>query len=178
MQPTAILRQRGVSLIEAMMTLAVMAVTVGTVAPGMAEMQDRRRLEGATAQLETELQYARSLAVERRETVRVSFSEQAGESCYVIHTGGNSDCRCGQGGTTVCEDGAQALRTAHFDGASRLQVTSNSDSIGFDAEKGTVTPTATIELRNPRDDRVRLVVNILGRVRACTTTGVAGYRPC
>jgi type IV fimbrial biogenesis protein FimT len=171
---------RGVSLVESMITLAVTAVTLGTVVPGFGDMHDRRRLEGAAAQIETELQYARSLAVEQRQTVRMSFHGEAGHSCYVVHTGGPGDCRCDQGEAreAVCEGDARALRTAHFEAATGLRLSSNAASIGFDAVKGTVTPTATLQLANAHDDRLRLVVNIMGRVRACTPTGLAGYKAC
>ncbi len=170
-------RQLGVTLIETLMTLAITAVTLGSVVPGLGELTDRKRLEGVAAQLETELQFARGLAVERRETVRVSFQAGESTSCYVIHTGPANACSC-ETGAPVCTGGAEALRDAHFDTAARVQSASNSASIGFDPVKGTVTPTATIELTNARADRLRLVVNIMGRVRACSPSALPGYRAC
>ncbi len=170
-------QQRGLTLVESMIALAITAVTVGTIAPSLGKLQDRRRLEAATAQLETELQYARSLAVARNESVRFSFQADASNSCYVIHTGSANACRC-ISGVTSCTGKAQALRTVRFDAGSRLRGTSNSSSFLFDAVKGTVTPTATLEMRNPRGDALRLVVNIMGRVRSCTPTGLPGYKAC
>jgi type IV fimbrial biogenesis protein FimT len=76
-------QQRGLTLVESMIALAITAVTVGTIAPSLGKLQDRRRLEAATAQLETELQHARSLAVARNESVRFSFQADATNSCYL-----------------------------------------------------------------------------------------------
>lgn len=170
-------RQRGLSLIEAIMTTAVLAVTTGTALPNLMGMAQRHRLEGATAQLETELQYARSLAVTDRRAVRFSFTADGAGSCYVIHTGGPGACRC-EGETAVCTGDASAIRTVAHGAANGLRVSSNSASFMFDPTRGTVTPTATIELGNARGDALRLVVNILGRVRACTPTGMPGHRAC
>jgi type IV fimbrial biogenesis protein FimT len=169
--------QRGATLIEGLMVALIGSVTLGTVAPGMTQLQDRRRLEAASAQLETELHYARSLAVARNESVRFSFQAQADSSCYVIHTGSANACQCATG-APVCTGTAQALRMVQYEAGSQVRSTSNSSSLLFDAAKGTVTPTATMELRNPRGDVVHLVINIMGRVRACTTTALPGYKAC
>jgi type IV fimbrial biogenesis protein FimT len=170
-------QQRGVSLIETVMTMAVLAVTTGTLLPSLSSMTQRHRLEGAAAQLETEMQYARGLAVKERRAVRFSFRADAEQSCYVIHTGGPNACVC-QGETAVCTGNAEALRTVAYTASGGLRVASNSASFMFDPIKGTVTPTATIELGNARGDALRLVVNILGRVRSCTTTGMSGHKAC
>src|SRR5690349_16995503 len=90
---------RGFTMVEALIVLGVAAVTVGSVAPGFQRAFEARRLEGAAAQLETELQFARSEAVQRNESVRVSFDNA--RSCYVIHTGPAGACECGTG-APVC----------------------------------------------------------------------------
>lgn len=171
-------RSRGFTLIESLIVLAVAAVTVGSVAPGFQRAVETRRLEGVAAQLETELQFARSLAVTRNQSVRFSFGSggQAG-SCYVIHTGAAGACQCTTG-APVCSAGAEALRTHAFDSDRGMRASSTSASFLFDPTRGTVTPTSTIELRSGERDALRLVVNITGRVRACSPSGLAGYRTC
>ena len=170
-------RQRGVSLIETLMVAAIVTITAGAVMPDFSSMLQRQRLQGAVAQLQTELQYARSLAVAERQAVRFSFRANASQSCYAIHTGAAGACQC-SGQTATCTGGAVSFRTVGFDSASGLRATSNSGSFLFDPVKGTVTPTATIAVVNNQGDTVRLVVNIMGRVRSCTPTGLPGYKPC
>ncbi len=169
--------QRGITSLEALMVLGITAVMLGTAVPGLGEMQDRRRLEGAAAQLETELQFTRSLAVADPRQVRVSFQSSAAQSCYVIHTGSANACRC-EGPQTTCNAGAAEVRTVRFDADSRLRLNVNSASILFDPIKGTVTPTATLRLANTRGDGINLVVNIMGRIRSCSPTGLVGHKPC
>lgn len=171
--------QRGLSLIEAVVVLAVVALSLGAALPSFESVRARRHLEGAAAQLETELQYARSSAVALDRTVRVSFEDGPLGSCYIIHTGSSQDCRCSGNGTASCVPGAQMLRAASFDTASPVQVTSNSRSIAYSSDFGTVTPTGTVALRNRRNEAVHLVVNLMGRVRSCAATpGITGLPRC
>jgi type IV fimbrial biogenesis protein FimT len=170
-------KQFGITTLEAVMALAITTATLGSTLPGFSEMQDRRRLEGAAAQLETEMQFARGLAVTERRAVRFSFQADAAKSCYVIHTGPANGCRC-DAEQTACVAGAKEVRTVRFEAGSRLRVTSNSSSMLIDPIKGTVSPTATVKLSNARGDGVNVVINIMGRVRACSPTGMNGQRPC
>lgn len=170
-------RQRGASLIETLMVAAIITITAGAVVPDFSSMLQRQRLQSAAAQLQTELQYARSLAVAERQAVRFSFRADASQSCYAIHTGSAGACQC-SGQAATCTGGAVAFRTAGFENASGLRATSNSSSFLFDPVRGTVTPTATVAMVNSQGDTIRLVVNIMGRVRSCTTTGLPGYKAC
>jgi type IV fimbrial biogenesis protein FimT len=106
--------------------------------------------------------------VARSETVRVAFGDSAAGSCYVIHTGKAHDCSCQADGSAVCSAGAQVVRSAGFPAAVGVQLSSSADQVGFDAEHGTATPTTTVQLDNARGDGVRLVVNIMGRIRSCS----------
>lgn len=171
--------QRGLTLVECLMSLAVAAVSVGAVAPGFQQMQERRHLEGAAAQLATDIRHARSAAVARRAPVRLSAQLSAGSSCYIVHTGSAGDCRCSGEGTAVCTSGAEALRTVSFEAGRRLRLSSTSASMLFDPDRGTVTPTGTLHLQTPDGAAIRQVVNIMGRVRACSPGGsMPGYPAC
>jgi type IV fimbrial biogenesis protein FimT len=169
---------RGVSLIETAVVLAIVAVLVGAAAPGFQELRQRRQLEGVAAQLETDLQLARTEAVARNESVRVGFvQDTSGGSCYVLHTGPAGGCGCDAQGVSTCGAGAVVLRTVPLAAGFPVRLVSNSASILFDATKGTVTPTASIQLLSPVG-QLRQIVNVMGRVRSCSPDGVAGVRAC
>ena len=171
--------RRGFSMIESMTVLAVMAVTVGSAAPSLMALRDGKRLEGAAAQIETELQFARSLAVARNETVRFTFGSGTGAGCYVIHTGAPHGCVCGGPGVPAqCSAGAEALRSVSFEATDRLSIRSASSTFGFDPTKGTVTPTATLRLSTAPGKTLHVIVNLMGRVRSCSPNGVPGYKAC
>ena len=171
--------QRGVTLIESLVVMVITAVILSVALPSFESARARRHLDGMAAQLETELQFARSLAVARNETVRIGFEAKGATSCVIIHSGSPGDCVCGVGGPAVCKADAQEIRTTRLDALSPVSVHSNSRSIGFSPHFGTVTPTATMEVANRRGEVVRLVVNVMGRVRSCTpSAGLQGYRRC
>lgn len=172
-------RQRGITLVEQLIVMAIFAVLLGAALPSLDQIRARRHLEGAAAQLETELQFTRGLAVARDASVRIGFESDGAGSCYVIHTGGPNDCSCAGGKQAVCGAGAEAIRTVRFDADSPVALRSNVRSMVFAPETGTVTPTATLRMTNRRGDELRLVVNIMGRVRQCTPTpDLRGHPRC
>lgn len=168
---------RGFTLVEMLAALAVTAVALGSVLPDFSRLVQRQRLEGAAAQLETELQLARSQSVADGRNLRIGFHADAAGSCYVIHTGGPGACRC-EGAATTCSAEATALRTVAYEAKDALRVTSNAGSLVFDGVKGTITPTASITLANDSGDRLKLVISVMGRVRDCSPSGLRGHRAC
>lgn len=171
---------RGASLVEALIVLGVLGVTLGAALPSLSEARERQRLRGAAAQLETEIFHARSLAVARNQVLRLSFGTGAGAGCYVLHTGSHAThCSCGAGdGAATCHGSAEALRSMALAPATGLHMQANVAGMAFEPLRGTVTPTGTLRLSNARGDRVHLVVNIMGRVRACTPSGAPGWPDC
>lgn len=182
-QATARRAQRGLSLIECVAAMAVAVFALGSAVPNFMQLRERKQLEGAAAQLATDIRHARSLAVAHRTPVRLSVQQSAGGSCYVIHTGRAGDCQCTAAGASSCRTNSQALRTVGFDGAGAVGVTTNSSSMLFDPDRGTVTPTGTLSLHLQRQRQagpsIRQVVNIMGRARACSPApALPGYPAC
>jgi len=171
-------RQRGASLIEASISLAVVGILVSLSVPDWSLMRDRKHLEGASAQFEVDLQWARSLAVARGDTVRIGFESADNHSCYVIHTGPAGACRCADDGVPSCSADAVGLRQVQLQPLAPVSLTSNVRSMLFDGVRGTVTPTATVQLRMPEGPVVRHVVNLMGRVRTCATPALGNHVAC
>lgn len=171
--------QRGLTLVEAAVTLAITAVAIGAAAPNFGSAVERHHLEGVAAQIETDFAYARSLAVAQNRTLRLNF---AGPRCYVVHAGSTTSCQCAPDGSASCTSGAEVLRVVQLAPSVPVELQSNSSSIAFDAFKGTVTPTATVKVKAAHGATLHKVVNIMGRVRTCTPTpgmdGLSGYVSC
>lgn len=171
--------QRGLTLIECVVTLAIIVITLGAAIPSFTQARERRHLEGAAAQLATDIRHARSLAVSHGAPVRLRVQQTVHGSCYVVHTGAAGQCSCTGSGTSQCSSNARALRTVGFDAAGPVRVSSNSGSMLFDPDRGTVSPTGTLRLQLQSGPALHQVVNIMGRVRACSPAGVmAGYATC
>ncbi len=175
--------QRGLSLVESLIALAVTSVVLGSVMPSFSAAVERRHLEGTAAQLATDVHYTRSLAVAQNGGIRMSFRADAGGSCYVVHSGAAADCTCATSGpdvgNSVCRNGATAIKTHHFAATAAVRVQANVGSILFHPTFGTSTPTGTLRVvANKSGQTIHQVVNIMGRVRACTPSGLAGYPAC
>lgn len=178
-QTQGLRQSKGFTLIECMVSLAVISVTVGAAVPSVKQASERRQLEGASAQLATDIRLARSTAVALSAPVRLSFHQSSAGSCYLLHTGRAADCTCAPSGEAVCSGGAQVIRAVGFAAQGALRVTSNSASMLFDADRGTVTPTGTLNLQLHSGTTIRQVVNIMGRARSCTPSAdMPAYPAC
>jgi type IV fimbrial biogenesis protein FimT len=172
-------RQRGITLVESTITLLVTAVAVGTAAPSFQQARLKRQLDGTAAQLATDLRHARSLAVAQRQSVRFSVQQHTGGSCYVIHTGPKQACSCDPQGAAMCQGGAQAFVSAGFPASGAVRISASAADVLIEPDRGTVTPTTTVRAHAADGRSVHQIVNILGRVRACSPDGpTSGYPAC
>lgn len=178
--PAAILRargaQRGVTVIEGLIAVTTVLLAVSAALPGFGTARDQRRIEGAAAQLETDLQFTRGLAVAQNRTVRFELGSDEHGTCYVVHNGAAGDCRCTAQGP-VCAPGIAVHRSQHYARDAGVAVRANVASLVFDPLKGTVTPTATLRVEGAQQS-IRQVINIMGRIRACSPDGMPGQKAC
>ncbi len=171
--------QRGVTLVEACIVMAVLAIVTTSAAPGMTGLLDGRRLDGVATQLATDIQYVRSEAVARNQPVRLSFYLGAEASCYVIHTGLSAQCTCAGAVPAQCSGDAEQIKTVALPPTQRVSVQANVGSVLFDPLHGTSTPTGTLRVMGSQGRAVHHVINVMGRVRSCSPLNtMPGYRAC
>lgn len=171
--------QRGITLIEAAVVLAVTAIVASSAAPSLQRVIDARRLAGAATQLAADIQFVRTEAVARNEALRLSFHAVTGGSCYVIHTGAADECSCAAAGPAQCSGSARQIRTVTVTAADRVNLQANVGSLLFDPLHGTSSPTGTLRVIGMNERAIHHVVNIMGRVRSCSPqAAVPGYRAC
>lgn len=171
--------QAGITLVETTVATSVLAVVTSLAAPSFDQLMQRKRLEGAATQLESDVHDARMLAVARNAALRISFESGAAGSCYVIHTGSAGQCRCNADGSASCQGNAEAERVVRFDPGGPISLRSNAGSVLFDPMRGTSTPTATVQLVARNGKAIHQVLNVMGRVRSCSPApALPGYRRC
>ena len=167
--------QRGLTLVEAGVVVAIVAAAATAAAPGLQRLIEHRRLDAAATRLAADLQLARSEAIARNRVVRIGRDESTG--CYLLHTGPAGSCRCGADGTAACDAGSTLIRSAAP--SHRVTLQANTGSIAFDPLHGTATPTATWRVSAADGRAIHHVVNVMGRVRSCSPDAtVPGYRAC
>lgn len=171
---------RGITLVEALVVMAIATLTVSAAAPSFAGFIERQRLGGVSAQLVTDLQFARTEAVLRNQPVRWSlYPLPGGGSCYLLHTGSHAQCNCPLAGPATCSGDATPLKTVPWTTADLLRLDANVRSIAFDPLHGTASPTGSLRVTDASGHTIQHVVNIMGRVRSCGLRGpMAGYAAC
>jgi prepilin-type N-terminal cleavage/methylation domain-containing protein len=123
-------RDRGFTLVELLIVVAVLAVILTLAAPSLREMIEMQRLRGTSAQLTTDIQFARSEAVSRQEVVQITFDAgAAGMSCYIVHTcagpadgPGSCSCECSAPSGSRCGGDRREIRTVQLPAADGVRV--------------------------------------------------------
>ena len=171
-------RQRGITLLECCVCLSILCILLGSALPSMTSLLDVQRLRGMSATLVGDLHLMRSEAIVRNTDVRMSFDAAGGGSCYVVHTGPASACRCNSAGQAQCTGSqAQLLSARHWPAQGAQQVAANVSSILFDPRIGTASPGGTVRLTDRTGREVRHIVSLRGRVRTCSAQGALGEHP-
>lgn len=171
---------RGLTMVELLCCASIAATVLGSALPSLVDLGRRQRLQSAAAELQTDIHFARSAAVQRNQPIRLSWQALPdGGACYVVHSGDADQCSCGAAQQTVCRDGAEAIRTAVLPPGDAITLAAATRSVLFDGRRGTVTPTATFKLADAGGRAMHLVVNIMGRVRRCSPDGqLGGVKRC
>lgn len=172
--------QRGVTLLECTITVAVVAILVGAGVPTWLDTLAQHRVSGHAHELATDLRFLRSHSVLRSEGLRISFREDAGGTCYVIHRGPAKDCQCASDGSAQCTAGpADIVKAVAWPASGGVRLQSNVASMHFEPRLGIVSPTGTLRIEGDRGHALRHVVNLMGRVRTCSPGGAGlGHPAC
>jgi type IV fimbrial biogenesis protein FimT len=175
------IRQRpaqGVSLVECLCAISILATSLGLAAPSLSKWKERQTVLSAAAELETDIQYARSLAVAKNDAIYLTIrTEAAGGTCYVMYTGERDDCECNSDNGAVCLGRGEVLRQSVYPHPGTVQLLHRNATLTFDPRLGTVTPAATIKVKTPAGT-VHQIVSIMGRTRSCSPDGLAGIKAC
>lgn len=171
--------QRGLTLVELVVTLTIVALVVLAAVPALSDLLQRRALTGLAAELRSDLQRARSEAVARRQGVRVEVQAVDGGSCWLAWAGTSQACRCTGAAEPVCELGAVLVSHRFVEARTGLAVSSSVVALRFDPRLGTATPSGTLRVTTAGGAAVHHVVNLTGRVRSCSVGGaLAGVPAC
>ena len=104
----------GFTLIELVVTVAVLAILLGVAVPAFQDTLAKHRLVGAAEQLYADLNYARGEAIKRNTSVVVSFSTFT-DWCYGIAL---AACACGTPGNCQLDGVEKIVSSANFRGVS------------------------------------------------------------
>ncbi len=167
---------RGLTLIELLLALTIVAIVATTSLPSMRALIERQQLRGAVNDLHAELLNARREALRRNTPVSLSFRRDEGGApwCYALSDDGPCDCF----EADACTLSGAARRITRGDGFGAVALVTNFTPLHtatFQPARGTANAgTATLSIGGRR---VEVRLSALGRVRVCSDD-VTDYPPC
>ena len=192
---------RGLTLPELLVALAVMAILIAVAAPSFRGMIEVQRLRSINSQLVTDLQFARNEAAARGTLLRVVFRFNDNTTCYSLFTSAGSPlvansrrCNCLEGAGNACSGvaGTVEIRTVTVPMSLGVLVFPVEDvaAVAFDPATGGLVTIPTDGISLPMNafkvgtwvDDQRQFYNVLnqsGRPSVCAPAGsTLGGTPC
>lgn len=164
--------QRGVTVIETMVVIALLAILTAMALPSLTEMMVNHRLEGKAREYVTHMNWARSLAVSSNQSVNLRIAASDSTSCYVVFHGPGDDCSCNASGA-VCATAGNDLLVVVLPRNEGVRVSARTESAAtrINPKQGMLSPTLTAIFSADNGKAIHNISNILGRTRSCTPDG-------
>ncbi len=172
-------KRRGVTLIELMVTLAILAILLAIAVPSMQQLIARKRVAGVAGELASDIRYLRSLGVQTAGRVQIDFAANAVATCYALSTDPNGlgpACNCNN--PASCNGnfgGAKIIKTVSIPIANGITIsvgnyptnTAFSGPNSLPANGAIITATVSSSLGGT----VEVTTNETGRPFACSRSG-------
>ncbi|MBI5258737.1 MAG: GspH/FimT family pseudopilin [Burkholderiales bacterium] len=156
------LSARGLTLIEILTAVAIVAILAASAAPSFISTFARVRLEGSVNALAIDLQYARSEALRRRTTATVSVLA-GGHSYTVSYLDAGTNAQVELKTVTMPDD---------------LTLSASGDIV-FDGLRGISAAQTLGATSTHTSSQLRVQTNAIGRVQMCSPGGTfVGYPTC
>lgn len=186
-------RVQGVTLLELIVTLAVVAILVAAAGPSFVDFFERYRLRSAVNDVLDVYAVARQGAVEADRNVKVRFAAATSNWCVggVQQTDpanpgdpvplDPAPCACDSAPAGCLVGGEQLVAS---DGGRGVTIDAGNATATFDSKNGTLnplTPIAVDFLSETGRYGLQVQVSPLGHARACLVSGkrpIPGYKPC
>jgi prepilin-type N-terminal cleavage/methylation domain-containing protein len=190
--------RRGFTLIEALVTVAILSVILTLTMPSAVDWIVIQRVKANAAEVATDLRFGRGESIKRNQRVVVAFKEVAGnQTCYVVHTRYNNlNCDCTKGAGNSCNqsvdpnvredwDTLVELKTVTTPASTKVAITALNGDFSFVAPNGyPKLPAGAVAQAvkvDGHDSRVlHVVTNATGRPQVCAPSGsrIVGYPAC
>lgn len=177
--------QRGLSLIELMVTVVVIAILAAVALPNMRDFFDRKRLVSQVEAIANLMEFARSEAIKHPSALAASLVTATVKPAAPWFVGLRNGGACDNSGTPcqISEGTANAVtRVVTATECTGCTMTSPgaTTTIAFDL-RGIVTGGAdqAITLQSPLGKQLSITVSSIGRISICSPGGsVSGYPSC
>lgn len=179
-------RNSGFSLVELLVTIAVVGILASVAAPSFQSMIEKRRLIAATEGVYAHLQFSRSEAVKFGRDTPLNVSVKTGTPWCIGISNDVSSCDCNQTDTTnvtACvygPTGLTSMRNLIGSEFTNISLATNQANVQVDSIRGAFGGTAgAVTLTSaPSSWTTKVIFSQLGRIRICSNSGIGGYPSC
>lgn len=183
MRKRSVLRHnRGVTLIELVVTIAVLAILVTLAVPSFRGLSERRALKGVADGIVGAIAQAKEEAIKRDQDVRVDFATFGNAVCVGATTAAAA-CDCATAGS--CPVVAYPSQTSDLRMVKTRTAPAFGGAAGFEIDPKTgmlddPTDAGELELETPLGYAVKVQVNAMARARMCSsgTKPIPGVKTC
>lgn len=157
---------RGLTLIELMVTIAVLVILLMIAVPSFQRTIDSRRLMGVADNLMADLRFAQSESVKRNANVTLTFTAVGTDWAYDVESLS----------TRSVSHAQYAIKA--------VTVNTTDNTITFNPKRGTITEAdplsayVAVEIESRLGQRVGIELNPASQWRLCTSTAFANYPTC
>ncbi len=159
--------RRGFTLIEALVTIAVLAILTTLALPSFSARLTQHRLKSAAEHLALDMAEARFQAAQSAKTLHLVFGGAGPDWCYAVALSPGCDCRTAQ----PCQ-----LKTVRAQDIPGVLVELVRDA-QFDP-MATDSPGGGAEFVSRHGERLRVSLSPLGRAQICAPSPLPGYPGC
>ena len=176
----------GVTLVELMVTLAIVAVLLAIALPSMRDFVARKRLEGIAQELVTDLRLLKSHQIQNRPNLgtAISFGNNAQKTCYILYVrgGDTQNCNCAAADDMIC-GGANAggvrpaeIRQVDIPLETGIQITADRTLLHVVGYNGMprLNSTLSVALTGANVGEILVSTNAAGVPSICSVSGVFG----
>lgn len=170
--------RRGFTIIETMVTVAIVAILIAIAVPSMQKLIARKRVAGVAAELASDIRYLRSVGVQTAAQVQIDFGANAAATCYALSTDPYSFGACDCNNPATCDGNSGAPKivksvTVPISGGITVAVSNNLTHAAFAGPNSLpingVTITAIVS--SSMGGSVKVLTNAAGRPFACSLLG-------
>ncbi len=167
----------GFTMVELLVVVALLVVLVSLAAPSVRELLAVQRLQAIHAGLVTDLQFIRSEAVRRRESLIFEVDGDATMSCYMLRNSafGAGGCSCLLPPGSACTGAFKEIRTVQIPRANSVALAASSSQgtvATFERDTGYSSPgDLRIDLSTEPRGQMRVIIGSTGRITSCSPDG-------
>ncbi|UUX94601.1 GspH/FimT family pseudopilin [Aquabacterium sp. J223] len=167
------LSSSGFTVVEMMVVVVVVAVLLALAVPSFTDLLARQRLAAAGAELASNLQLARSEALQRQQQIGVAFSPA--DACYVVYpmkAADGCDCR-----THLCDVGMKPIKFTTLEPAWAIHLSTTAPVLQLVPDRGAPVAAVSVTLTHGRAGSLVVTMAPSGSVSACANGAPLGSLP-